>query len=124
MASGPPVLPTSPCPAARANHHLERYELLDQGHVPMRIMSIRATMDGTGRVVRLNRSPSRAGCYYQAVGMVERYQRIFLGVNQEDRWRHGTSHAQHLLDGMVTDRLIRARHQRIAIACVKQELSP
>ena len=42
------------CLAALANHHLQRDELLDQGHVPLRIMSIRATMDGTGRVVRLN----------------------------------------------------------------------
>ena len=113
-----------PCPAARANHHLQRYELLEQGHVPMRIMSIRATMDVTGRVVLLNRSPSRAGRCCQSVGMVERYQSIILGVNLENWWRHGTSRAQRLLGGMVTDRLIRARHQRIVIACVKQELSP
>jgi hypothetical protein len=112
------------CPAARANHHLQRYELLEQGHVAMRIMFIRATMDVTGRVVLLNRSPSRAGRCYQSVGMVERYQRIILGVNLENWWRHGTSRAQRLLGGMVTDRLIRARHQRIVTACVKQELSP
>jgi len=44
-------------------------------------------MDGTGRVVCLDRSPGCACRCYQAVGMVERYQRILLGVNQENRWR-------------------------------------
>src|SRR6266851_8306555 len=110
--------------AARANQHLQRDELQDQGHVAMRIMSIRATMDGTGRIVLFNRSPSCAGCRYQAVGMVERYHWIILGVNQQNRWRHGASRAQRLLDAVVTDRLVRARHQRMAIARVKQELSP
>ena len=56
--------------------------------------------------------------------MVERYHWIILGMNQENRWRHAPSRAQRLLDGMVTDRLIRARHQSIAIVRLKQELSP
>lgn len=81
-------------------------------------------MDGTGRVVLLNRSPGCAGCRYQAVGMVERYHWIILGVNQQNRWRHEASRTQRLLDAMVTDRLVRARHQWMAIARVKQELSP
>src|SRR5215470_20177945 len=87
-------------------------------------MSIGATMDGTGRVVCLNRSPGCAGSCDQAVGMLEPYQRIILGVNQQNRWRLCPRRAYHLLGEMVTDRLIRARHQRMAIACVKQELSP
>src|SRR5260221_13739785 len=90
----------------------------------MRIMSIGATMDGTGRIVLLNRSPGRAGRCYQAAGMVERYHWIILGVNQENRWRHGTSRAQCLLDAMATDRPVRARHQPMVMARVKQELSP
>ncbi len=122
--STPPTASVLTCPAVRANHHLQRDELLEQGHVPMRIMSIRATMDGTGRVVLLNRSPSCAGCCYQAAGMVECYHWIILGVNQKNRRRPRASRAQRLLGSMVTDRLIRARHQRMAIARVKQELSP
>src|SRR5260221_7686545 len=106
--------------AACASHRLQCHELLDQGHVPMWIISIRATMDGTGRVVRLYRSPDRAGRCYQAVGMVERYQRILLGVNQENRGQDGPRGPQHLLDGMVTDRRIRTGHQRRAIAFVKE----
>jgi len=42
-------------------------------------------MDGTGRIVLLNRSPGRAGRCGQAAGMVEPYHRIILGVNQEKR---------------------------------------
>src|SRR5437588_10985503 len=90
----------------------------------MRIMSIVATMDGTGRDVLLNRMPGLAGRCYQAAGMVERYHRIILGVNQENRWRHGASRAQCLLDAMVTDRPVRARHQPMVMARLKQELSP
>src|SRR5438105_1059181 len=71
------------CPAARANKHLHRYKLLEQGHVPMRIISIRATMDVTGSEVLLNRSPNRASCCYEAAGMVECYHWIILGVNQK-----------------------------------------
>ncbi len=51
-------------------------------------------MDVTGRVVLLNRSPSSAARCYQAVGMVERDQRIILSVNQENRWRHSPGPVQ------------------------------
>ena len=47
-------------------------------------MSIRATMDSTGREVRLNRALGGASRFDQAVGMVERDQRILLSMNQED----------------------------------------
>src|SRR6266699_5399526 len=117
--STPPTASVLTCPAVRANHHLQRDELLEQGHVPMRIMSIRATMDVTGSVVLLNRSPSRASCCYQAAGMVERYHWIILGVNQENRWRYRARRAQRLIDGMLTDRMIRARNQRTARARAK-----
>src|SRR6266699_2858958 len=70
-------------------------------------------------LVLLNRSPSRASCCYQAAGMVERYHWIILGVNQENRWRYRARRAQRLLDGMLTDRMIRARNQRTARARAK-----
>ena len=79
----------------------QRYELQDQSHVALRIMSIGATMDGAGRVVLSNRSPSRAGRRYQAAGMVERYHWIILGVNQENRRRRSASRTHRLLDAMV-----------------------
>ena len=76
-------------------------------------------MDVTGSVVLLNLSSSRARCCYEAAGMVVRYHWIIFGVNKKNRWRHRPSRAQRLPDGMVTDRPIRARLQRIAIARVK-----
>jgi len=81
-------------------------------------------MDGTGRIVLLNRSPGRAGGCDQAVGMVESYHRIILAVNEEARWRRAPGRAQCLLDAMVSDRPVRARHQPTVMARVKQELSP
>lgn len=106
------------------DQHLQRGKLQDQGHVPMRIMSIGATMGGTGRIVLLNRSLGRAGRCYQSAGMAEPYHGIILGVNQQNRWRYGTSHAQCLLDAMVSNHPVRARHQPMMMACLKQESFP
>ena len=107
-----------------ANQRLQCDELPEQGHVALRIMSIRATMDSTGGEVRLNRAPGGASRCEQAVGMVERDQRILLGVNQEDLGLPYPGYTHHFPGGMDTDRLVWARHQRIAIACAKQESSP
>jgi hypothetical protein len=50
-------------------------------------------MDGTGRIVLLNRSPGRAGRCDQAAGMMQPDHRIILGVNEENRGRHDTGRA-------------------------------
>src|SRR5581483_11647453 len=59
----------------------------------------------------------------ETVSMVERDQRIILGVDQKDWGSYGPRSACHLAGASVTNRLIRACHQRMVKACVKQHLS-
>jgi hypothetical protein len=74
--------PDAPAIGQRAD--FQRDELVHQGHIPLRIMSIGAAVDSAGGEVRLDLAPGRAGRCQQALGMVQRDQRIVLGVDQQD----------------------------------------